>query len=102
MVGMNLIYLIVALTSLAFARRGHIPLVLTRESREDIRAERREVAVCAWMLGGWALFTLKLLYDAQSLTALVVAAAVTAVATRTALDYVQLLRWVDQECQRET
>ena len=102
MVAMNLFYLIVALASLAFARRGYIPLVLTRGSREDIRAERREVAVCAWMFGGWALLTLELLYDAQSLTALIVAAAVTAVATRTALDYVQLLRWMNQVYPWET
>ena len=102
MVAVNLFYLIVGLVSLAFARRGHIPSVLACESMEAIRAERREIVALAWIFGGWTLFTLKLLYDAQSLMAFVVAAAVTTVATRTALDYVQLLRWVDLECPRET
>jgi len=45
---------------------------------------------------------LKLLYAAQSLMAFVIAAAVTAVATRTALDYVQLLRWMNQVYPWET
>ena len=102
MVDRNLLYLIAVLAFLAFGRGLHIPSVLARESGKDIRAERREVAVFAWMFGGLALCTLELFYDAQSLMAFVVAAAVTTVATRTALDYVQLLRWVDLECPRET
>ena len=99
MVAVNLFYLIVGLVSLAFARRGHIPSVLACESMEAIRAERREVVVGAWFFGGWALCTLELLYDAQSLMAFIVAVAVTAVATVTALDYIQLLRWVDRVCR---
>ena len=102
MVDRNLLYLIAAFVFLAFGRGLHIPSVLARESREDIRTERREVAVFAWMFGGWALSTLELFYDAQSLMAFVVAAAVTAVATRTTLDYVELLRWIDQVCPRGT
>jgi len=102
MVAVNLFYLIVGLVSLAFARRGHIPSVLACESMEAIRAERREIVALAWIFGGWTLFTLKLLYAAQSLMAFVIAAAVTAVATRTALDYVQLLRWMNQVYPWET
>ena len=101
MVDRNLLYLIGAFAFFAFSK-AHILSVLAHESRADIRAERREVAVFAWFSGGWALCTLELFYDAQSLMALVVAAAVTAVATRTAIGYVQLLRWVDQVCPRET
>ena len=120
MVDRNLLYLSFAIASLVWCRCLHIPSVLACESndpgpgkrrlwlvvevtpRGDIRAKRREVTVFAWMFGGWALSTLELFYDAQSLMALVVAAAVTAVATRTALDYVQLLRWVDHVCPRGT
>ena len=98
MVDRNLLYLIAVLVFLAFGRGLHIPSVLARESREGIRAERREVAIFAWMFGGMALSTLELFYDAQSLMAFIVAAAVTTVAARTTLDYVQLLRWVDQVC----
>jgi len=102
MVDRNLLYLIAAFAFLAHGRGWLIPSVLARESRDTICADRREVAVLAWTFGGWTLSTLELFYDAQSLMAFVVAAAVTAVATRTALDYVQLLRWVDQECPRGT
>jgi len=102
MVDRNLLYLIAAFAFLAHGRGWLIPLVLARESRDTICADRREVAILAWVYGGWALSTLELFYDAESLAAFVVAAAVTAVAARTALDYVQLLRWVDLECPRET
>jgi len=102
MVERNLLYLIAVLAFLAFGRGLHIPSVLARESGEDIRAERREVAIFAWMFGGLALSTLELFYDAESLMAFVVAAAVTTVATRTALDYVELFRWIDRECPRGT
>jgi len=102
MVDRNLLYLIAVFVFLAFGRGLHIPSVLARESKEDIRAARREVVAFALMFGGVALSTLELFYDAESLMAFVVAAAVTTVATRTALDYVQLLHWVDQECPRET
>jgi len=99
MVDRNLFYLAVAFTLLVFGRCLLIPSVLAHESREAIRAERREVALFAWFSGGWALCTLELFYHAQSLMAFVIAAAITAAATRTALDYVQLLRWVDQVCR---
>ncbi len=102
MVAVNLFYLIVAIAFLAFARGHHIPSVLACESMEAIRSERREIVALAWLFGGWALSTLELFYDAQSLMAFVVAAAVTAVATRTALDYVGLFRWIDRECPWET
>jgi len=102
MVARNLLYLVVALAFLAFARGYHIPSVLACESREGIRANRREVVAFALMFGGWALSTLELFYDAQSLMAFVVATAVTTVATRTVLDYVQLLRWMNQVYPRET
>ena len=99
MVAWNLLYLIVALVFLTFARGRHIPAVMACESREERRAIRRCVAGHAWFSGGFALSTLGSLYDAQSLMAFVIAGAVTAVATRTTLDYVQLLRWVDQACR---
>jgi hypothetical protein len=98
MVAVNLFYLIAAFVFLAHGRGLLIPLVLARESRDTICADRREVLVLAWLYGGWTLSTLELFYDAQSLMAFVIAAAVTTVATRTTLDYVQLLRWVDQVC----
>ena len=98
MVDRNLLYLIAVFVFFAFGRGLHIPSVLARESREDIRGARQEVVAFALMFGGVALSTLELFYDAQSLMAFVIAAAVTTVATRTTLDYVQLLRWVDQVC----
>ena len=98
MVDRNLLYLSFAIASLVWCRWLHIPSVLACESREGICANRREVVVFALMFGGWTLSTLELFYDAQSLMAFVIAAAVTTVATRTTLDYVQLLRWVDQVC----
>ena len=98
MVDRNLLYLSFAIASLVWCRWLHIPSVLACESREGIRANRREVVTFALMFGGWTLSTLELFYDAQSLMAFVIAAAVTTVATRTTLDYVQLLRWVDQVC----
>ena len=102
MVDRNLLYLIAAFVFLAFGRGLYIPSVLARESGEAIRTERQGVVAFALMFGGWALSTLELFYDAQSLMAFVVAAAVTAVATRTTLDYVELLRWIDQVCPRGT
>ena len=102
MVDRNLFYLSFAIAFIVWCRCRHIPSVLACESREDIRAERWQVVVLAWTYGGWALSTLELFYDAESLMAFVVAAAVTAVATRTALDYVGLVRWIDRECQWKT
>jgi hypothetical protein len=99
MVGRNLLYLSWTIATLVWCRCLHIPSILACESLEAIRAERREVVVGAWFFGGWALCTLELLYDAQSLMAFIVAVAVTAVATVTALDYIQLLRWVDRVCR---
>ena len=52
MVARNLLYLVVALAFLAFARGYHIPSVLACESREGIRANRREVVAFALMFGG--------------------------------------------------
>jgi hypothetical protein len=98
MVDRNLLYLSFAIAFLVWCRWLHIPSVLARESREDVRADRREVVVATWMFGVWSLSTLELFYDAETLMAFVIAAAVTAAATRTALYYVQLLRWVDRVC----
>ena len=99
MVDRNLLYLSFAIASLVWCRWLHIPSVLACESREGIRANRREVVAFALMFGGWTLSTLELFYDAESFAAFVVAAAVTTVAARTALYYVQLLRWVDRVCR---
>ena len=102
MVDRNLFYLSFAIAFIVWCRCRHIPSVLACESREDIRAERWQVVVFAWMFGGWALSMLELFYDAESLAAFVIAAAVTAVAIRTTLDYVGLVRWIDRECPWET
>jgi len=99
MAAWNLIYLIFVLVIFTYARGVHIPAVMACESMEAIRGVRREIIILAWVFGGFALSMLEPLYHAQSLAAFVVAAAAAAVATRTALDYVQLLHWVDRVCR---